>query len=428
MIKTSKLFFLCGVVSALCVQASEHVPLETVVIKQTDAVVKPMKLFLGVYDTSGSTQACSEFIAQLKHCLEWSGRFVVSVQRLESLPKRKSGIQKLFKEAYDCAFFITYNGPEKPLEWRLYDTAVATMIKGKKMQASANVIATEFLYELTNEPQVFRSKIVYRKKEAKKDKSSLWVTDFDGSHPKMILQSRRILVAPRWCNDSAYPALLFSEFTPSNVRLMMTDMQGRTAPVVDVDGTTVGVSYAPNCDDVAYCHSGDIWHYHHDKASKRGIHKKIIHEADVCACPILLKDGNIIYCSRGAIKLYNAQTQEQSVIIGQGYCVAPAYSDVNNKIAYSKRVDGQMQLFVYDWSNGIHTQVTFSSPKISSSDYRSNKLDPCWAPDGIHLVFCWERKDQSRIAILNTLTKEYTFITDENEHCSYPAWSKNFDV
>lgn len=427
MIKNFLVAFLILVSGYAHGQASTPEGVQTIVLTQADAQLKPMKIFLGVYGHGRSTDACREFVAQIKHCLEWSGRFVADVHVLDAFPKKKRAVQQLFEDAYDCAFFIAYEDAGKPVEWRLYDTAVGEMLQGKKTTLSANALTAQFLQSLTNEPQVFLSKIVYRKKDTKRNISSLWVTDFDGSNAKMILESRRIVVAPRWCSDAAYPALLFSEFTPNNVRLMMTDMGGRTAPVLDVDGTTVGVSYAPCSDDVAYCHSGDIWKYHHDKRTKKGTHTRVISENDVCACPILLKNGDIIYCSRGHIKKYDAATQERSVIIGQGYCVAPAYSDVNRTLAYSKKVNGQMQLFVFDVVKGTHTQMTFSSNAQASPDYRSDKTDPFWAPDGIHLVFCWERRDQSRIAILNTLTKKYSFITNEKDHCSYPAWSPVFE-
>jgi Tol biopolymer transport system component len=423
-----KLLLLTGLFFGAQVQPVEHKNIETIVMTQANAVVQPMKVFLGVWGHERSSDACREYIERIKYCCEWSGRFVVSVHILDALPKKKSAIQNLFKDSYDCAFFITYEGEGKPVEWRLYDTAVGEMIQGKKTQATADMLAGQMLYELTNEPQVFLSKIVYRKKDTKRNVSSLWFTDFNGEHAQKILESRRIVLAPRWCNDTAYPALLFSEFTPSNVRLMMTDLKGRTAPILDVDGTTVGVSYAPCSDDVAYCHSGDIWLYHHDKKTKKGIHSRIIHEDDICACPILLKNGDIIYCSRGTIKRYTSATQQNSLLIGNGYCVAPAYSDVSGKVAYSKKVNGQMQLFVFDVAAGTHTQMTHASSSSSSVDYRSDKTDSFWAPDGIHLVFCWERREQSRIAILNTLTKKYSFITDEKEHCSYPSWSPVFDA
>lgn len=427
MVKNFLRYFILLILILVPTQATENNNVETVVITQADAQVQPMKVFLGVYGQGRLTDECRDFIAQLRHCLEWSGRFEISVHTLDTLPKKKSAVQKLFKDSYDCAFFIEYQGAEKPVEWRLYDTALGEMLQGKKTEDSAAHLAAQLLYELTHEPQPFLSKIVYRKKDEKRNISSLWVTDFDGSNARMILQSRRILVAPRWCSDAAYPALLFSEFTPSNVRLMMTDMNGRTAPVLDVDGTTVGVSYAPQSDDVAYCHSGDIWHYHHDKRAKKGTHKRIIHENEVCACPILLKNGDVIYCSRGHIKQYNAKTGESSTLIGQGYSVAPAYSDVHGKIAYSKKVNGHLQLFVFDPATDVHTQVTFASSCATHPDYRSDKTDSFWAPDGIHIVFCWEQKDKSRIAILNTLTQKYTFITDAKDHCSYPAWSPVFE-
>ena len=436
------LFFLCSYCSA-------QDQIDTITIMQADAVIQPMKMFVGVLGDDRKSAACQETIAYFKHCCEWSGRFELTIEWLKKVPKKKRSVQQLFDQEYDCAVFITYNGPDHDVEWRLYDTAQGEMLQGKKIFAPVQVsvdtkvqarldqarlvmacrLAAQILQELTAEPQPFMSKIVYRKKAGKLagGSCSLVVTDFDGKNSQTVLQSRqRILVSPRWTSDAEHPLLVFSEFTPNNVRLKMCDLLGRSAVVFDAEGTTVGVSYAPNSKDVIYCRSGDIWGYQYDVQHKKAVHSRIVYDGKTCSHPTLLANGDIIYCSQGSIKRYDAVTKKQQALTAAGYCVAPAYSAVSNKIVYAKRLNGQMQLCVYDLQAQKHEQLTTVSSKPGDKDYRSDKTDPFWAPDGVHVVFCWERNEKSRIAILDTVTKEYQFITPENEHCSYPAWSGNF--
>jgi len=403
----------------------------TIVISasSSNVIAAPTKLFIGVIGTI--TEQKQGFLADFKRCFNWSGRFAIKYTYLDYAPNKKDSIQKLFKDEYDCALFLTIDDAQKNIEWRLYDTALGTMIQGKRQSLDAYAVVGEIVFALTNEPQAFLSKIAYRKRDRRKGTSSLIVTDFDGKNQKVLLESRRILVSPHWNNDPENLLLVYSEFTPTNVCLKMSDMRGRTAVILDIDGTTAGVSYAPissdgtGANDVVYCHSGDIWHHHYDAKKKKSLHTRIIHEKAVCSSPTLLENGDVIYCSKGTIKKYNAATKTSEVIISGGYCVSPSYSSHAHKVAYSKKVQNQMQIFIFDCGKGTHEQVTFADKNKATRDFHSDKMDPCWAPDGTHLVFCWERHDKQRIAILDTQTQQYEFITPENEQCSYPTWSVN---
>lgn len=392
-----------------------------------------MKLFVGIIGKEKNSQASKECMSHLKRCLEHGGKFSVSLKRMQSAPSKKSSIQKLFKNQYDCALFITFDGGNKPVEWRLYDTLLGTMIKGKRqqhmgtdMRNTAYTIATVVLHELTAEHPPFLTKIAYRKRDNKKKCCFLCITDFDGTHEEVILSSRRIIVAPEWnVHDSS---IFFSEFTPSNVRLMACDLQGRKRVVLDLDGTTVGISYAPWSDEVVYCRSGALWRYSYDAQQKKGIHRLVIKENFPCANPILTKSGDIIYCCRGKIKLYQTKTGKKTILTPEGYAVGPAYCSLTERLVYSKRIGRTMQLFVYDMKSNIHRQITRESSSLKSKDYRSDKTDACWSPCGTYCAFCWGRDGTSRIALINVLTGDYQFITDAHELCSYPSWSPNYDV
>jgi Tol biopolymer transport system component len=433
-------FILAG--SALQLSAKDG-SVAQVHISKKDQISQPMRLFLGIIGAENNPGACSTLIATVKRCLESDGMFTIHVETMKSAPNKKSTVKKLFKQEYDCALFLTFEGDKKPIEWRIYDTLEGSMVKGKRHQdslsynssttggaygrTSAHVIAEDIVQELTGVRPPFSTKLAYRKQDVKKKKSLLCVADFDGLREQVIIQSNRIIVAPEWNNDPGYPCIVFSEFTPSNVRLVMTDLNGHKRPLLDVDGTTVGISYAPWSDEVAYCRSGDIWHYHYDEQLKKGIHKLVIRDKGTCASPQLLESGDIIYCCSGKIKLYHTKDMSKTVITSDGYCVGPSYSNQAKKLVYSQRIDGSMQLFVGDIASGEHRQITFASKKRDTIDYRSDKVDPCWAPDGVTAAFCWERDGVRRIAIINTITGTYRCITPAEDQCSYPAWSCYFE-
>lgn len=394
-----------------------------------------MQVYVGVIGSARKTDACKLFTDNLKRCLEYGGKFALTIKQLNAVPSKKSAIQKLFKKNYDCALFITFDGPSKSIEWRLYDTHPGTMIRGKRhqpkgndMRSAAYAIATVIMYELTAEHPPFLTKIAYRKRDNKRKICMLCITDFDGTSEEVLFHSRRMIVAPAWNKDPYYPSVLFSEFTPSNVRLMACDMKGRKQIVLDVDGTTVGVSYAPWSDEVVYCRSGAIWRYHYDQKHKKGIHKIVIRESSPCVSPTLLNSGDIIYCCRGKIKHYHSKTGKQTILDSKGYSVGPAYSSQAQKVIYSKRIGKYMQLFLHDIRSGKDLPLTFESNIVNNKDYRSEKTDACWSPCGSYCAFCWKRDGVSRIALINVMTGQYQFITEGKDHCSYPAWSPNYDI
>lgn len=383
-----------------------------------------MKLKLGFFGVGAQSSDCAKFIKILKECLEWDQCFDVSLVTLLEGPKKKSEVTYLFDEGFDAALFIEFVSADKPIEWRLYDTKPGEMVCGRRCAASGYLkdaafsIASRIIKELMAQDVPFMTKIAFIERDRAHRRTLLCLTDFTGESSEVLLFSRRILVAPVWGKDLKNPLILLSEFTPSNVRFVGVDMSGNKYTVMDQDGTSVGLSYSPVSNDVVYCRSGLIWLYHFNSALKKGEHRCIIRDNELCASPTLMGSGNVIYCSQGKIKEWSAITGQSKTLVGTGYNVAPNYSASQNKIVYSSRVGGVMQLFTYDMTNYVKAQITFD---------KGDKVDPAWSPCGNYVVFCWQNKRENRIAIVNLLTKEYQFITPKGRSCAFPSWSPVFE-
>ncbi len=387
-----------------------------------------MPIFLGVVAASSSDQELEAIVKVLKADLERSGQFSVTVQLL-AYPKTIGEVTALFKSGYSLALFINELKDSAGIEWRLYDATQVLMIKGKRSSKWGNSaaewahhIAQNVWKELVGNRGPFISKIAYIKKVARNRAQTLyqlWVCDSDGAHHQLILSSNRIIVAPYWTNDSEHPGLLFSEFTLSNVGLRALDMQGNKRMVLDLEGTTVGISYVPNSSDIVYGRSGALWRYHFDLEHKKSIHSLIIKEKDACASPIVLAHGDIIYCSQGKIKYHHSDTKSTEILTPHGYCVGPAYSSQENALVYSKKVKGIMQLYMYSFITKEHVQLTHD---------KGDKTEACWSPCGNYIAFCWDQGITSYIATLHCRTKQCAILTGVKEHCSYPAWSPLFET
>lgn len=344
-----------------------------------------------------------------------------------SAPKYKKDINDLFQKGYPLLLFIDAlkNQETLGIEWRLYDATQSEMIKGKKQAFNdmnivhnAHVLCDTLWPELLGGQRApFLTRLAYIKRGKNrfgKKVSHLCTNDWLGHDEHILLSSSRILVAPTWyTGPDAHEQLFFSEFTPSNVRCMKLTKKGDRLPIFDFDGTCVGLACAPDGKTAVYCRSGALWKYSYDADLKRGIHERIVKRDQPCTHPSLLSSGEIIFCYGGALcRLDTAKNIH--MLTHEGYCVAPDVHEKEQKIVYSKRIKGVMQLMVGDLVTGEHEQITFDA---------GDKIDPRWSPCGLYIVFCQEKGRGSTICIIHRSTRASYYITDPADHCSYPSWS-----
>src|SRR5690606_10449380 len=139
--------------------------------------------------------------------------------------------------------------------------------------------------------------------------------------------------------------------------------------------------------------------------------------------PTISADGNTIYfCSdfqtgRPQIYVYHIKKKKLERLTTGGYCASPNYSDKRNAVDYAKMDGVAMQIFVYDLTQKIHTQITYDG---------GNKEECSWSPCGNYLLFSVENNDKSRIAMHNLLTQKRSYLTAQSTYCNYPAWSSYY--
>lgn len=405
----------------MTVHAQENTQQNTIKIDAAAALQGKVRLLLGVVSAEHDAEL-AEFAAALGRDLGFSGQFDVTRMTC-ALVRTEKEITQFFDQGYGLVLYLS-RASDHAFEWRLYDASQAQMLKGKRYEKRgsgvsgwARALAHDLWPVLTGSEGWFLTKIAHiRKKGSHYSRRSytVCVTDYDGEHNVELVTSKRPLIAPSWTRDMRNPQLIFSECTSSNVRLMGVDMSGHKRIVLDRDGTNVGVSFAPFTDDVVYGHSGQIWSYWYDKQLKKGVHVLLINDSEVCASPVLLEGGDVIYCCGGKIKRYCAATKKSAVLTPSGYCVAPAYCERTQMLVYSKRVGQHMQLFVYDMRTKEHRQLTKDA---------GNKLDASWSPCGTYVVFCHENGATSRIALEQVRIGRRVYITPESLHCSGPVWT-----
>ena len=368
--------------------------------------------------------------------------FLATEQSFERVPSKRA-IKKLAPQ-YPIALFLSLSRDKKTLEWRLYDTQYASMVKGQRFtrenyspRSQAEHLADELWPTLTGQAGFFSTRIAYCKEVPHKTirglKQMCLVCPYANptaeqytTYQDRLMQGK--LFAPRWNNDPAHPLLLYSESTLSNVRLMSVDLQRKRKIVSNFEGLNILPTFSTDGNKVVYCLSrngkSQLYLYESDAEHKKALLKRLTRNEGNNISPVLCENGDIIFCSdsnsRGPqICYYHADTDMIDKITSGGYCACPSLCTANNTLSYCKSVQGVMQVFLYNMQTKKHEQITFDN---------GNKEECTWSPCGTYLAFTVDGGNTSRIAVLNLLTKERVFITRANEVCTYPSWSPRYQV
>lgn len=94
-------------------------------------------------------------------------------------------------------------------------------------------------------------------------------------------------------------------------------------------------------------------------------------------------------------------------------CTAPAWSPDGQKIAYCARVDGFLQIFVYDLKRNTEQQLT---------EGPMNKENPAWAPNSLHLVYNANADKSSELYLVNLNELKPVKISSGGGEKRFPSW------
>lgn len=91
----------------------------------------------------------------------------------------------------------------------------------------------------------------------------------------------------------------------------------------------------------------------------------------------------------------------------------PAWSPDGTKLAYSAKVDGTRQIFIYDFESQEEIQLTSG---------KSHKENPCWARNSFHIIYNSSDPSSSELYLMNLNQKVPVKISGDQGRKHYPAW------
>lgn len=365
-----------------------------------------------------------EFADLIKKALEFKEQCSVTTCFSERMPKKQEALTH-----HDYTYIVFVHNHPHQYDWRLFEIESGAMIKSKKVTKRGNVkrawayAFADSMYEiLTNDPAFFSTKIAFAKEIPQKNGAHythLYIADYDGSNPELLVSTPTINVSPRWNNDANRPLLFYSENTNANMRMIASDMHKKRVVASNFDGLNMLPSFSPDGLSVVYCATRGSGKCQLYRWSGKQL-KNITNNQGNNFAPAYSADGKEIFFSsdfesgQPQIYSYHIDTQDLTKLTPDGYCVSPTYCSHTQRLGYSKLVNGVMQLFSYDFKNKKHTQLTFDSVQ----------KDECvWSPCGTFLLCPYDNGKTSKVSLFNTITGKYTHVTEGKESCYYPAWS-----
>jgi TolB protein len=232
-------------------------------------------------------------------------------------------------------------------------------------------------------------------------KKEVYTSDLFFGSAKQITKDNALALMPRWSPDGSrlvYTSFFKSGF-PDIFQIDLSTYQRNT--LVGFKGTNSGARYSPNGQQIAMVLSGEgTPEIYVSNAQGRQVARKTRSDA-VKSSPCFSPDGSrLVFAMEPGPQLYvmsaagGAATRISSGI--SGYCAEPDWSRADpNKIAFTMRVGRNYQIGVLDVSKRTGAQA---------SKAQFDGIEPCWLPDGRHLVYTARTAAASRICILDTLT------------------------
>lgn len=234
-------------------------------------------------------------------------------------------------------------------------------------------------------------------------KKEVYVSDLFFRGVKQITHDNAIAMMPRWSPDGT--RLLYTSFFksgfPDIFQIDLSSLQRTT--FVSFKGTNSGGRFSPNGQQVAMVLSGEgNAEVYIGNGQGRQIRRMTRTDA-VEASPCFSPDGSqIVFTSdaAGGPQLYlmsvaGGAMQRLPTNIS-GYCAEPDWNRADpQKIAFTMRIGKGYQVAVYDLAKRRSEQVSHAP---------FDGIEPCWLPDGRHLVYTARDRRTSRICILDTAT------------------------
>jgi len=283
---------------------------------------------------------------------------------------------------------------------------------------TAHHFSNEVIEMLSGEPGIALTRVVFSRGTG--DRRDLYVVDYDGENLMRLTANRTLNLCPNWSPDNE--EIIFTSYRKGQQGIYSLDTgNGQVRTIIAQEGLNLGASWHPGGQELLLSltrgTNPEIFRITPDgKVIKRLTVMKSI-EIDPCWSP---SGQDVIFTSdrSGTPQLYmmgKDGTGVRRLTFEGRYNDSAMWSPPGDRIIYASR-EGNLTRIVLMEPNGENRRV------ITDSAWR-NAEDPCWAPDGRHIVFTSDRTGVFKLYVYDVVDDIFRQLTFGDEPDITPAWS-----
>lgn len=315
------------------------------------------------------------------------------------------------------------------LEVRLYDVIGKKQIFGKRYAAKqtealilAHTAANELIEALTGKKGIFFTKIVMVCD--KTGKKEIWISDFDGSNPRVVTHHGTLAFSPAWSIDNkriAYSVYTKNSRNVKNIDLYELDLKnGHSKLLSNRPGINSGAIYSPDRRRLALTMSflGNPEIFFLDPIARTVT--RITRSLGVDVDPDFSPDGKKIAfvstrSNQPMVYLANIDGSNVTRVTFAGELNAtPRFSPNGSKIVFAGYNDKHFDLFTINTDGSNLERLT--------KNEGSNE-DPDYSPDGNFIAFSSKRTGQKNVYVISADGMTTRRLTYGLGSCEAPRWS-----
>lgn len=274
---------------------------------------------------------------------------------------------------------------------------------------------------VTGSDGLFSTRIafVYQPPVAGRSKE-IWVMDFNGRNPEMMVQNGRVNLSPTWTLDGRN--IVYTSASVKDWHLWIKPIKGKEKQLSNYPGSALGPTMLPNGRDMVVSLSKDGNPELYIMGLDGKVKSRLTKSAAIDIAPSASPDGKFICFSSGqlgALHIFVMETKEGAkprrlTRVGtlNDSC---AWHPSKNLILFSGMdTDREFDIFKMDDQGNNMERLTYDA---------KNNETPSWSPDGNLIVYSSRETGRNEIYVMKADGTQKVKITDLPGDASQPDWS-----